>query len=69
MSKQVQILAYNPSSVAPWVRIIFDECHLWAIFGDTKNEVLNPDAEPINITEYPELIQGYAIEKVEVYEV
>jgi hypothetical protein len=66
---QVQILAYNPSDAAPWVRVIVDECHLWAVFGDTFNDVIRTDAEPMNITSDPEFLQGYVIREVRVYEV
>jgi hypothetical protein len=70
MSKlQIQILAYNPSSVAPWVRVVFDEQHLWAIFGDSPAEILSPDAEPMDVAANPEFLQGYIIKQINVYEV
>jgi hypothetical protein len=70
MSKfQIQIIAHKPDDATPWVRIIFDECHLWAIFGDNPDEVNNPDAEPMNITTSPEFLQGYIIKQINVYEV
>jgi hypothetical protein len=68
MSKiQVQILAHNPSDVAPWVRIIIYDNHVWAIFGDSEKEVSDPNAEPMNVATDPEFLEGYKIVKVNVF--
>jgi hypothetical protein len=50
-----------------WVRVYIDEQGIWAIFGDSLEDVLSPCAEVMNITTTPSLLEGFTILKIEVY--
>jgi hypothetical protein len=50
-----------------WVRVYIDEQRIWAVFGDSLEDVSSLDAEFMDITSSVEWLEGFTIVKIEVY--
>jgi hypothetical protein len=54
-------------NTSEWVRVYMDEQRIWAIFGDSLEDVMSRDAEFMDITTQATLLEGFTILKIEVY--
>jgi hypothetical protein len=65
MKYQIQFFARKDNE---WVRAYIDDRgRLWAIFGDSLEDVSSLDAEFMDITSSVEWLEGFTIVKIEVY--